>query len=292
VFDLDSIGMINVPQYAADPYRAISISKIPPEIKPIVETWEEVPYPYVAKHIGLNYWSKNWPTRHDARVRVEKKQVWNCALAHRSAIICSLEPGVDAEELPDKWPTIVQGERKYTFGMCEFPTHESKHLTHIQASPMCSPATFGPEFVVDAVAEAEVVNVAMAAHYDHTDAPEIKIQLRDNPDDAPSEVQNSATARDVPKTMVWAGCVTTRAVPTHLRGTSDRCLVYRWIIKDCDDNNKILDDTFAILYTPEHLARKLCEEPHKLEIAIFDCGHPQYIATDLTDVPRRVPAYR
>jgi hypothetical protein len=37
-----------------------------------------------------------------AHARVEKKQVWNCALARRSAIILSLEPGVNTEELPEK----------------------------------------------------------------------------------------------------------------------------------------------------------------------------------------------
>jgi hypothetical protein len=149
---------------------------------------------------------------------------------------------------------------------------------------MCSPATFGPEFVVDAVAEAEVVNVAMAARYDHTESPEIKIQLRDNPEDTPSGVQNSATARDVIKTMVWTGYVTTHAVPTHLLGAPDRCLVYLRIIKDLEDNNKVLDDILAMLYTPEHLARKFCEEPRKLEIAMFFCDHPQRVAIDLTDV--------
>jgi hypothetical protein len=84
--------------------------------------------------------------------------------------------------------------------------------------------------------------------------------------------------------MVWAGYVQTRAVPAHLRGAPDRCLVCRRIIKDLDDNDEILDDTFAILYATEHLARKLCEEPRKLEIAMFYCDHPQHIATDLTDV--------
>jgi hypothetical protein len=168
--------------------------------------------------------------------------------------------------------------------VCEFPARESKHLTYIHTSPMCSPATFDPEFVVDAVVETEVVNVATAAHYDHKKTPEINIQPRDNPEDTPSGFRNSATLLDVTKRMVWIGYMNTRAVPTHLRGVPDHCLVYRRIIKDLDDNNKILDDTFAILFTPEHLACKLCEEAHELEITTFYCDHPQYIATDLTDV--------
>jgi hypothetical protein len=79
-FGLNSIGMINVPQYAADPYRVISISKIPPEIKPIAETWEEVPYPYVSKCSGLNYWSKSWPTRRDARARASSRSKFGIAI--------------------------------------------------------------------------------------------------------------------------------------------------------------------------------------------------------------------
>jgi hypothetical protein len=136
---------------------------------------------------------------------------------------------------------------------------------------MCSPAIFNPEVVVDAVVEAEVVNVAMAAHYDHVKTPEIKIQPHDNPEDTPRGVQNSATAHDVTQTMVWTCYTRTRAVPAHLRGAPNHCLVYRRIIKDLDDNNRILDDTFAILFTPEHLARKLCDEPHELEITMFYC---------------------
>jgi hypothetical protein len=56
------------------------------------------------------------------------------------------------------------------------------------------------------------------------------------------------------------------------------------MIKDLDDNNKILDDTFTILHAEEHLARKLCEEPHEMEITMFYCDHPQYIVPDATDV--------
>jgi hypothetical protein len=159
------------------------------------------------------------------------------------------------------WTSIIRGECKYAFGMRAFPTRESKHLTYMQSVPMCSPATSDPECVIDAV-DIEVVQVAIAAHYGHTENPEIKIQPRDDPDDAPSGVQYSATVRDVTKTMVWTRCAQTCAVPTHLRGASDQCLVYRRIIKDAEDNNKILDDGFAILYTAEHFARKLRDEPH------------------------------
>jgi hypothetical protein len=70
-------------------------------------------------------------TRREARARVKGKQAWNHVLAHRSAVVLALEPGVDAMELPDRWPTIALGDRKCTFGMCEFTTRDSKHLTYI-----------------------------------------------------------------------------------------------------------------------------------------------------------------
>jgi hypothetical protein len=64
---------------------------------------------------------------------------------------------------------------------------------------MCSPANFDPEHVIGAVDLAEVVQVTITAHYDHTDNPEIKIQLHENPDDIPSGVQYSATVHDITK---------------------------------------------------------------------------------------------
>jgi hypothetical protein len=61
-------------------------------------------------------------------------------------------------------------------------------------------------------------------------------------------------------------------------------LVYRRVVKDLDDNNKILDDTYTILYTPEHLTRKLCDDLHELDITLFYCDRPQYNVTDGADM--------
>jgi hypothetical protein len=89
----------------------------------------------------------------------------------------------------------------------------------------------------------------MAAPFDNTDPPYIRIEMPENPGDTPVGVQNSATAQDFARTMVWAGYTHTCAMPTHLRSAPESCLVYRRIVKDLSDNNKILEDTFAVLYT-------------------------------------------
>jgi hypothetical protein len=51
-----------------------------------------------------------------------------------------------------------------------------------------------------------------------------------------------------------------------------------------DDDNKILDDTYTMLFTPAHLARQLCDDPRELEITLFYCVHPQYNVTDGAEV--------
>jgi hypothetical protein len=238
----------------------------------------------VPKYGGGNNWSNSWPTRREARARVKKKQAWNCALARRSAIILCLEPGVDTMELPDRWPTIVQGEHKYMFGVCEFPTRESKRHAHIHASPMCSPATFDPEVAIETCVEAETANVAVAARYEHAKTTEIKIQPQDNPEDTPSGVRNSAAIRDMTKTTVRVGYMRVRAVPTHPRGAPDRCFGiparYEGVGRRQQDPGQHLRHA--------NYTRPLCTEALRRNTRIGDhtfyCDHPQHIATVLTDV--------
>jgi hypothetical protein len=280
-FDIIHIDVILVPQYIADPYRLTSISKI-------ARFWQRsttrgvVPYPYVSEN---GEWSKRWATRREARARVKCEQAWKHALARRSAVILALEPGVDAADLPDRWPTVALGDRKYTFGMCDWPARESNALACIHAPRICSPNTAAPEVVVDDTIDTTKVNVAMAARCDHHETPEIKIVPNDNPNGTPSRVRFSATVHDVTKTMVWTGYVRAQAVPTPTwRPGPLFGIPARSEVKDLDDNNKILDDTYAILYAQEHLARKLCEEPHEMQITQFCCDHPQYIVTDGADV--------
>jgi EAL domain-containing protein (putative c-di-GMP-specific phosphodiesterase class I) len=83
--------------------------------------------------------------------------------------------------------------------------------------------------------------------------------------------------------MVWAGYTHTCARPTHLRSAPESCLVYRRTVKDLSDNHKILEDTFAILYIEKHFSRQLRAEPHKLEITLYYCDHPQNFVSELTE---------
>jgi hypothetical protein len=262
----------DMPQFKDDEYRYASISRIPPQQRPWIShrLWKETPQAHVSKHQGADQWRQRWTTRHDARARVEDKQVWNMAAARRSALIMALEVDVAAEELFSRWPTIVIGHQMFTFGICNLPplSNPCHHNTYVQISPMCGPYLPAPETAV-----VNAVNVAMAAQFDHADTPDVQIQVRENPGDAPVGAQNSATAQDFARTMVWAGYTHTCVLPTHLRSAPESCLVYRRIVEDLSDNNKILEDTFAIL----------CTEPHKLEIALYYCDHPQHFARGLTE---------
>jgi hypothetical protein len=132
-----------------------------------------------------------------------------------------LEPGVDTEDIPRGWPSVTRGDELFAFGLCELPTRVSNirgHITYVRDPPTCSPVKNTPDDKVNLVDSSVRVNVTMAAHYNHTKTPEVKIQPHDNPGGTPEGVQYSATVHDVSKTMVWTGYMRTQAVPTHLLG--------------------------------------------------------------------------
>jgi hypothetical protein len=79
--------------------------------------------------------------------------------------------------------------------------------------------------------------------------------------------------------MVCVGYVTSCNVPARLEGAPEPCLVRRRIVRDMDDNNKTLEDTYTVLYTREHFSRRRCDLPHLLEVALIYCDHPQYNVT-------------
>jgi hypothetical protein len=105
-FDLASIDVIIVPQYIADPYRLISISKVTPEIRPIADEWKEVPYPYRSTYRGWDYWRKKRPIDMTRMLRIN---VSGTVPLRNVVLVFSLEPGVDAGELPKQWPTYYVG---------------------------------------------------------------------------------------------------------------------------------------------------------------------------------------
>jgi hypothetical protein len=113
----------DMPQFQDDDYRYASISRTPPQQRPWIshKLWKESPQAHVSKRQENNQWRLRWRTRHDARARVEDKQVWNMAQARRSTLIMALEVDVATEELPSRWPTIVVGHQMFTFGICNLP---------------------------------------------------------------------------------------------------------------------------------------------------------------------------
>jgi hypothetical protein len=169
---------------------------------------------------------------------------------------------------------------QFTFGLCNLPplADESKNNCYVRQSPVCSPNLPAPEIPV-----VNAVNALLATYSDNTHIPDIQIPMPENPGDTPMGVQNSASAQDLTKTMVWAGYMHTCAIPNQLRSALDNCLIYRRIVKDLIDDNKILDDSFTILYTEKHLSRHLCAESHNLEITLFYCDHPQHFMRELTE---------
>jgi hypothetical protein len=59
------------------------------------------------------------------------------------------------------------------------------------------------------------LNALLAAQFGNTHTPDIQIPIPENPQDTPTEVQNSASARDLTKTMVCTGYTHARAVPNQ-----------------------------------------------------------------------------
>jgi hypothetical protein len=91
------------------------------------------------------------------------------------------------------------------------------------------------------------------------------------------------------QTMVWAGVIRTNAIPMDLKDAPGSVLVYRRIINDFDDRNKVLDGDFAILLSQSYLARTLCDEAHNL-VTLFYCERPQYLAMMNADVAAPAPS--
>jgi hypothetical protein len=118
----------------------------------------------------------------------------------------------------------------------------------------------------------------MAANYDHVKTPQTQTRPGDTPNDTPIEVQYSATAHDVMKTMVWTGYVRAKTIPIHFRGALDPCLVYRRIVKDLDDGNETIEDARTMLWS------SACDAPRALEVTMFYCEHPQYLTTQSADM--------
>ena len=86
----------------------------------------------------------------------------------------------------------------------------------------------------------------------------------------------------------WTGRIYASAVPYRLRNQPHSRLIYRRIVQDINDNNKIIDDSYTMLHTEKQFGRELCAEPRQLEITLFYCERPQYFAHELSETAMAV----
>jgi hypothetical protein len=80
----------------------------------------------------------------------------------------------------------------------------------------------------------------------------------------------------------WTGRTYASAVPYRLRNQPHSRLIYRRIAQDTNDNNTIIEDSYAMLHTEKQFGRELCAEPRRFESTRFYCERPQYFAHELT----------
>jgi hypothetical protein len=286
-FDIVNVDENYVPQYVADLYRAVSISVVKPLQGEIRETWTTVPYPYESK---IRPRRGRYSTRHDAHASVSKRQAYNHALAIRSAIVLALEPDVDLTSYP-AWPEYVEDGEKITFGRCPFPDRQPVDGTSL-GTFVRTPAMRSPDDrVITEITSNNTCDVMVAdgetQTYDDqcdTDPVAGQTEAPDNNIDTPPFAVFGGLSMDpgreeqfyTTQMMVPVGYMTSCNVPAHLRGAPEPCLVHRRMVRDLEDNNRTLEDTYTMLYTPAHFPRRLCDEPRMLEITLLYCDRPHY----------------
>jgi hypothetical protein len=280
-FDIANVDVIYARQYAADLYPAVSISVVKPLQGEIRGTWTTVPYPYESKTRPRR---GRYSTRRDAHASVSKRQADNHVLAIRRAIILALEPDVDLASYP-VWPEYVEDGGEITFGRCPFPDRQPADDISL-GTFVRTPAMRAPfqklrvrTFVVVADGETQTYDdqCDTGPVAGHTEAPDNNIDalpftvFGGLSMDPGSEEQFYTT-----QMMVWVGYLTSCNVPAHLRGAPQPCLAHRCVVRDLEDNDRTLEGTYTMLYTPARCSRRLCDEPHVLEITLLFCDHPQY----------------
>jgi hypothetical protein len=86
----------------------------------------------------------------------------------------------------------------------------------------------------------------------------------------------------------WTGHIYASVVPYRLRNQPRSRFIYRRIVQDTNDNDRIIDDSYTMLPTEKQFGRELCADPRQLEITLFYCEHPQYFARELTETAMAV----
>jgi hypothetical protein len=215
-----------------------------------------------------------WKKRHLASRHIKDNAVFHRAQAKRSALIVSLDVDVGTGALPKKWPAIDQGPERFTCGLCDLPPLEdkmTKRICYVNEPPVRS--------LIPQVTEIPVVNTVndlLAAQDGNTHTVDMQIPITSLRKDIfifppyPSE-----SADDLVK-KAWAGFTHASAVPYKLRIQPDNCFIYRRIVRDTNHNDKIIDDSYTMLYAEKYFSRELCSEPRQVEVTLFYCKRPQY----------------
>jgi hypothetical protein len=258
----------NMKEDENDACRHFSISKVLPEQRPWIPRKQLIRFPTKvrARKHEKDEGRAKWKTRHAASKYINHEAVFNLAQARRSALIMSLEVDVGTGEFPKKWPTVHQGDEKFAFGLCDLPPlpDRIKRIFYANKPPVCSPI-----LQVAEIPAANPAHAPLAAQFGNTHTPDIQIPMPESPQDTPTEVRRSASARDLTETMAWTGYMHASAVPHQLRNAPDICFIYRQIMKDITDDNEVIGDSYTMLYTEKHLSKKLCSEPHHLGVTLF-----------------------
>jgi hypothetical protein len=240
---------------------------LPGEVRDI---WTTVPYPYESRirpRLG------RYSTRRDAHASVSRRQAYNHALAIRSAIVLVLEPDVDLTSHP-VWPEYVENGEKITFGRCPFPdllpVGDTSLGTFVRTPAMRAPDDrVTPEVTCSDACDVVVAEGGSQTYDDQRDDDPVADQTEppDNNIDTRSFTVFEGSSMDpgceeqfyTTRMMVRVGRVTSCNVLAHLRGAPEPCLVHRRMVRDLVDNNRTLEDTNTMLYTPAHASRRLCD---------------------------------
>jgi hypothetical protein len=122
-----------------------SISEVLPEQRPWIPADQWTIYPrkaHTRKHYNDEGRAK-WKERYLASRHMKDDAIYHLARAKRSALIMSLDIDVGTGTLPKKWPAVIKGPKKYTYGLCDLPPFEDyetyrKRICYVNEPPMRS----------------------------------------------------------------------------------------------------------------------------------------------------------
>jgi hypothetical protein len=282
-----------------------SISKVLPEERPWIPADQWTTYPRKArarKHYNDEGRAK-WKKRHLASRHMKDNAVYHLAQAKRSVLIMSLDIDVGTGALPEKWLAVNLGPERFAYGLCDLPPLEDKMtkricyvnepparslIPQVTEIPAVNPAN---AFVVAQVIQIPLLNAVnewMAVKDVDVDTRDNQIPLTSLTKDVVVFPSYPLESADDIANKTWAAIINANAEPYKLRNQPDNCLVDRRIARDTNNNNKITDDSYAMIHTEKYLSRVLCSEPRQLGISLFCCECPRYFVHELSETAMAV----